>query len=127
MGDHFFLLLFPKDSESLKFLDIQLWEVGGQIHLNGTLKVNTQTNTQIDRQTYAVKAPNKKIDLSRVTGGGGAKMERGNTFIPFLLTLPLGTFYSDTQKLGNLRHVMSTLLSWPSKDCLFFLDKRKFM
>ena len=29
---------FPKDSESLKFLDIQLREVGGEGHLNGTSK-----------------------------------------------------------------------------------------
>ena len=28
MLDHFFPLLFPKDSESLKILDIRLWEVG---------------------------------------------------------------------------------------------------
>ena len=28
MLDHFFTLLFPKDSESLKILDIGVWEVG---------------------------------------------------------------------------------------------------
>ena len=28
--DLFFPLLFPKDSESLKMLDIRLWEVGGK-------------------------------------------------------------------------------------------------
>ena len=28
IGDHFLPILFPKNSESLKFLDIQLWEVG---------------------------------------------------------------------------------------------------
>ena len=37
--DHFFPLLFPKDSESLKILDIQLWEVGAKRPLNGTSKV----------------------------------------------------------------------------------------
>ena len=36
---------FPKDSEYLKFLDIQLWEVGGERHLNGTLK-SEQTHTR---------------------------------------------------------------------------------
>ena len=30
MLDHFFPLLFPKDSESLQILDIQLWEVGAK-------------------------------------------------------------------------------------------------
>ena len=30
MLDHFFPLLFPKDSESLKILDIRLWEVGSK-------------------------------------------------------------------------------------------------
>ena len=39
MLDHFFPLLFPKDSESLKILDIRLWEVGAKRPLNGTSKV----------------------------------------------------------------------------------------
>ena len=39
MLDHFFPLLFPKDSESLKILDIRLREVGAQRPLNGTSKV----------------------------------------------------------------------------------------
>ena len=43
MWDHFFPLLFPKDSESLKILDIRLREVGAKRPLNGTSKVNTQT------------------------------------------------------------------------------------
>ena len=32
-GDHFFRALFPKDSESLKILDIRHQEVGGKIGL----------------------------------------------------------------------------------------------
>ena len=52
MLDHFFPLLFPKDSESLKILDIRLWEVGEKRPLNGTFKVNRQTHTQTDRQTH---------------------------------------------------------------------------
>ena len=51
MLDHFFPLLFPKDSESLKILDIQLWDVGAKRRLNGTLKVNRQTNTRTNTQT----------------------------------------------------------------------------
>ena len=37
---HYF---FPKDSEALKILDIRLREVGAKRRLNGTSKVNTQT------------------------------------------------------------------------------------
>ena len=48
---HFFLLLFPKDSESLKILDIKLQEVGTKKHLNGASKVNRRTGTQTDAQT----------------------------------------------------------------------------
>ena len=43
MLDHLFPLLFPKDSESLKILDIQLWEVGAKRPLNGTSKVKKKT------------------------------------------------------------------------------------
>ena len=38
MWHHFFPLLFPKDSESLKILDIRLREVGAKRPLNGTSK-----------------------------------------------------------------------------------------
>ena len=51
MLDHFFSLLFPKDSESLKILDIRLREVGAKRPLNGTSKVNRQTDRQTDRRT----------------------------------------------------------------------------
>ena len=55
--DHFYLLLFPKDSESLKNLDIRLGEVGAKRCLNGTSKVNTHTNTQTDISTYRKHRP----------------------------------------------------------------------
>ena len=43
--DHFFPLLFPKDSESLKILDIRLQEVGANRRLNGVNKwKNTKKN-----------------------------------------------------------------------------------
>ena len=48
---HFFPLLFPKDSKSLKILDIRLRLVGAKRRLNGTSKVNTHTDTQTHRQT----------------------------------------------------------------------------
>ena len=51
MLDHFFPLLFPKDSEPLKIFDIRLREVGAKRPLNGTSKVNRHTNTWTDRQT----------------------------------------------------------------------------
>ena len=51
MLDHFFSLLFPKDSESLKIFDIQLRKVGAKRLLNGTSKVNRQTDRQTDGQT----------------------------------------------------------------------------
>ena len=47
--DHFFPLPFPKESESLKMLDIQLQEVGAKTHLNGTSKVNRRTDGHTDR------------------------------------------------------------------------------
>ena len=54
-GDFIPLPLFPKDSESLKFLDNRLWEVGAKRRLNRTSKLNRQTDrrtdTQTDRQT----------------------------------------------------------------------------
>ena len=52
MLDHFFPLFFPKNSESLKILDIRLWEVGAKRPLSGTSKVNRQTDRQTDGQTH---------------------------------------------------------------------------
>ena len=46
MQDHFFPLLFPKDSESLTILNINFWEVGEKDILILPQKVNTQTNTE---------------------------------------------------------------------------------
>ena len=43
--------LFPKDSESLKTLDIRLREVGAKRRLNGTSKVKTQKDGQTDTLT----------------------------------------------------------------------------
>jgi hypothetical protein len=52
MLNHFFPLLFPKDSESLKIFDIRLREVGAKRRLNGSSKVITQTDGWTDRQTH---------------------------------------------------------------------------
>ena len=48
MWDHFFVLLSPGKSDSLKFLDIWLWEVGAKICLNNTSK---WTQRQTDRES----------------------------------------------------------------------------
>ena len=52
MWDHFFPLLSPKDSESLKFLDIWLWEVGAKRLFNGTSKGNKHRDTHTNRQVH---------------------------------------------------------------------------
>ena len=52
MRDNFFPLLFPKDSESLKILDIQLWAGGAKRPLNCTSKVNRQTDKQTNIWTF---------------------------------------------------------------------------
>ena len=49
--DHFFPLLFPKDSESLMILDIRLWEEGAKRPFNGTSKANRHTDKHTDRRT----------------------------------------------------------------------------
>ena len=41
--DHFFALVFPKDTENLKSLDIGLWEVGAKRSLNGVNKGRKKT------------------------------------------------------------------------------------
>ena len=42
----------PKNSESLKILDIRLREVGAKRRLNGTSKKNTHMDGQTDRRTF---------------------------------------------------------------------------
>ena len=52
MLDHFFPFLFSKDSESLKIMDIRLRELGAKRPLNGTSKVNRQTDKQTHTRTF---------------------------------------------------------------------------
>jgi hypothetical protein len=47
MLDHFFPLLFHKDSKSLKILDIRLWEVGAKRPLKGTSKVKNERKKKL--------------------------------------------------------------------------------
>ena len=57
-SDHFFPLLFPKDSESHIFLVHPTSGSGAKRRLNGTSKVNTrtdiQTHTRTDISTYSL-------------------------------------------------------------------------
>ena len=66
MLDHFFPLLFPKDSQSLKILDIQLWEVGAKRPLNGTSKVNTHTDGQTNGHFDLYKASAQRADALKI-------------------------------------------------------------
>ena len=67
MWHHFFPLLFPKDSESLKIFDIWLREVGAKRPLNGTSKV-WQTYGHIDLlKASAQRADALKILFKTVT------------------------------------------------------------
>ena len=50
--DHFLPFLFPKNFESLKSLDIWLWEVGAKRRLKYSSKVNRQTDKQTHRWTF---------------------------------------------------------------------------
>ena len=59
--DQFFPLLFPKDSESLKILDIGLQEMGAKRRLNGTSKVNRRTNRRTDGQAKLLSMHNSSI------------------------------------------------------------------
>ena len=66
MLDHFFPLFFPKDSESLKLLDIRLREVGANRPSNGTSKVNRQTDKQTDILTYRKHRPRGPMLWKRI-------------------------------------------------------------
>ena len=66
MLDHFFPLLFPKDSEYLKILDIRLWEVGAKRPLTVLQKwTHRQTDGHTDRQpdisTYSYRKHFEKL------------------------------------------------------------------
>ena len=52
MLDHFFPILFTKDSEYLNFLDIGLWEVGEKGPLSGVIKFGGQTEKQTNTRTF---------------------------------------------------------------------------
>ena len=95
MLDHFFSLLFPKDSESLKILDIQLREVGAKIPLNGTSKVNRQTDKQTHRRSFrlleSIGPEGRCFENDESKGGGGlAKVDmavKGGRGVEEILTM----------------------------------------
>ena len=59
--DHSFPALFPKDSESLKTLDIRLREVGGKIGLKIYYMKRGQINKQTDYSTTRLNRPSGPI------------------------------------------------------------------
>ena len=65
--DHFFPLLFPKDSESLKILDIQLQKVGEKRPLNGTSKVNKVREKKLFFYAAIFDNFQKKMFISETT------------------------------------------------------------
>ena len=67
--DHFFPLLFPKDSECLKIFDIQIGEVGAKRRLNSTLKVNRHTDIRTHGRTF-------RLIESTGPEGGTSKVNR---------------------------------------------------
>ena len=52
VSDHFLALLFQKDSESLKFLDMGFQELGAKRRLNGASKVIKHRDRHTDTNTY---------------------------------------------------------------------------
>ena len=56
MWHHFLPLLFPKDSKSLKNLDIRLWERGAKKALKPYLK-SEHTDKHVDKSTYREHQP----------------------------------------------------------------------
>ena len=68
MWDHFFPLLFPKDSESLKILDIRLRKVGAKRRLNGSTDttVGWTKNTQKPKFFEKRKKSSKTQKLKNV-------------------------------------------------------------
>ena len=105
MWHHFFPLLFPKDSESLKILDIQLREVGAKRPLNSTSK-----SEQTHRQTH--------IWTNRLIENIG----------------PEGWWYKSLEKCLEINQHFGTwpifkceLLSWLWSDCLLLTSHWKLM
>ena len=65
-----FHIFFPKDSKSLKILDIRLRKVGAKRCFNITSKVNTRTDRQTDRRTDRhfdlQKASTQRVDALKI-------------------------------------------------------------
>ena len=99
MLDHFFPLLFPKDSEYLKILDIRLWEVGAKRTLSGTSKVNRQTHRWTDKHT-----DRRTFRLIESIGPEGRCFEN-------LHVLNMCNLIYDLEKMGKGGHFKTKLLA----------------
>ena len=106
--DHFFPLLFPKDSESLKILDIRLREVGAKWCLNGTSKVSTRTNRRTDGQT------DRRTDIStyrKHPPRGPMLWKCMNEFFVLSSSFPRKETYDRRSYLIQLPHPLPPLLT----------------
>ena len=90
--DHFFLLLFPKDSKYLKSLDIWIWEVGAKRPLNGVKKCDGQTNKQTNIRKIWTFLNWNIINFAKVDkggrGGGNAYPLKVDNLLLFLEPCP---------------------------------------
>ena len=68
--DHFFALLFPKDSKYLKSLEIELREVGKKRPLNGVRKCDGQTHT---RTFWLIESNGPELFVSHGGDSSGMK------------------------------------------------------
>ena len=70
IGDHFFSLLFPKDSKNLKSLDIGLWEVGAKnvstewTHCRGDFTPFMSKSFQIQDPFFSLLSPKDSQNLN---------------------------------------------------------------
>ena len=107
--DHFFPLLFPKNSKSLKKINIRLQEVWAKRRLNGTSKVNRRTDGRTDTHT--------DISTDRKNRPRG----------PILWKLCLVSGHTtDSHQLFSFLTITSFICSWQSVSAaiLFFTKHR---
>ena len=102
----FFPLLFPKDSEYLKSLDIVLWEVGAKRPLNGMRTCDGHITKHTIRHTNI-----STYRKHRPTGWGFEKTKLNST-----CANPFGLYYVHC-RLDTGHCLLTTVNSSPSIDC----------
>ena len=108
--DHVFPLLFPKDSKSLKILDIRLREVGAKRRYLKSEQTDRQTdrrtNTQTDKSTYRKHRPRgpmlwKYIIYNNSKEKGHSLINLGHYFIYPWMNFNLGNLSLGHFTLGT--------------------------